>query len=258
MLSTNRRLVHGESSLCGKLTGSDRITFKRRQKSSSRFSLRNLLPFGSGASSAAHTPSAQPLHTIPPSDNRDDARNPGTGDNKNENLVDWYIEGPGRRVGYDNLTAIDWIFEYAKERQHIRHLYSSSTGLLGHIRQILNASYVWFVLVFTGIAVGVIAASIDVVSNWLGDIKTGYCRSGEEGGKFYLNRNFCCWGYDSMHSVFGWIQLNDTNTDRFPGVSECKHWIPWGTAFGDLSKSGSYVVEYILFTLYSVCLQIST
>jgi chloride channel 3/4/5 len=96
------------------------------------------------------------------------------------------------------LTAIDWIFEYTKERQRLTHLHSGSKGLLGQARLMLDASHVWIVLVATGIAVGVLAACIDIASNWLGDLKTGYCQSGGEGGKFYLNRNFCCWGHDGM------------------------------------------------------------
>ena len=106
------------------------------------------------------------------------------------------MEGPGRRVGYDDLTAIDWIFEYTKERQRLRILYSQATGILGHLRQVLDASQVWFVLVGAGLLSGVFAAAIDVVSDWLGDLKTGYCQSGAHGGQFYLNRGFCCWGHE--------------------------------------------------------------
>lgn len=102
-------------------------------------------------------------------------------------------------MGYDDLTAIDWIFEYTKERQRLRQLYSRAHGWLGQAHQFLDASTVWIVLIATGLSVGVLAAAIDVVSDWLGDIKTGYCRSGAEGGQFYLNRGFCCWGYEGTH-----------------------------------------------------------
>ena len=117
-------------------------------------------------------------------------------DNKDGGPLDWYMEGPGRRVGYDDLTAIDWIFEYTKERQRLRILYSQATGILGHFQQVLDASQVWFVLVGAGLLSGVFAAAIDVVSDWLGDLKTGYCQSGAHGGQFYLNRGFCCWGHE--------------------------------------------------------------
>lgn len=112
------------------------------------------------------------------------------------------MEGPGRRVGYDNFTAIDWIFEYTKERQRIRHLQSNNPGILGHIRQLLDAGHIWVVLIVTGLAVGLLAACIDIASSWLADIKEGFCQTGDEGGRFYLNRTFCCWGYEGMnHSL---------------------------------------------------------
>lgn len=117
--------------------------------------------------------------------------------------MDWYTEGPGKRVGYDDLTAIDWIFEYAKERQRLRVLYSSAGGILGQIRRFTDGSKIWITLVLTGILTGFVAASIDVASDWLGDLKRGMCRSGSRGGKFYLNRSFCCWGLDG-EPVWSW------------------------------------------------------
>ena len=122
----------------------------------------------------------------------------GLQDAKDPSALDWYVEGPGRRVGYDDLTAIDWIFEYAKERQRLQALQANATGLLGYLRQFADNGQIWVILVATGIAVGAIAAGIDVVSDWLGDFKTGYCSNVGAGGKFYLNKYFCCWGLDGM------------------------------------------------------------
>ena len=121
-------------------------------------------------------------------------------DTKDSGGLDWYLEGPGRRVGYDDLTAIDWIFEYTKERQRLRILYAQAAGLYGYARQLYDASQVWLILIGVGLASGVLAASIDVASDWLGDLKTGYCRNGAGGGRFYLNKGFCCWGHQGMWS----------------------------------------------------------
>ena len=117
-------------------------------------------------------------------------------DTKDGGGLDWYTEGPGRRVGYDDLTAIDWIFEYSKERQRLRYLYSQATGLLGQLQQLVDGSQVWIVLLGAGLLAGVLAAAIDIASDWLGDIKTGYCTGGTGGGAFYLNKGFCCWGHE--------------------------------------------------------------
>jgi chloride channel 3/4/5 len=121
---------------------------------------------------------------------------------KDSAALDWYVEGPGRRVGYDDLTAIDWIFEYAKERQRLRILHGSAKGISGYVLQIADASQIWGVLIATGIAAGTIAAFIDVASGWLGDIKAGVCGNVETGGRFYFPKEFCCWGVDG-EAVYG-------------------------------------------------------
>ncbi|KAL4918207.1 chloride channel [Aspergillus aurantiobrunneus] len=223
------------------LTGGLRepISFKRKQKQRSRLSLSSLSNIFS-SDSDGH-----------PNIGRTESRNGQTAEDyslptgevpqgsgnynvqKEGGLLDWYVEGPGRRVGYDNFSAIDWIFEYTKERQRKRLLSASGQGMLGHVRKVYDASNVWLVLIATGISVGIIAASIDIVSDWLGDIKAGYCKNGPGGGKFYLNRSFCCWGHEA-------------------DPSNCMDWTSWGKAVGATSSGGAFTVEYIFYTLYSV------
>ena len=117
-------------------------------------------------------------------------------DMKETGPLDWYLEGPGRRVAYDDLTAIDWIFEYTKERLRLRLLDSGAQGLFGYAQQLFDASQIWLILIGTGLASGVLAAGIDLASSWLSDLKSGYCQDGAGGGRFYLNKGFCCWGLE--------------------------------------------------------------
>ncbi|KAK7887585.1 chloride channel [Exophiala xenobiotica] len=156
---------------------------------------------------------------------------------KDELSSDWYIEGPGRRVGYDDLTAIDWIYEYTKERQRQRRLLALNPGLVGQLRQLFDASHVWLVLVASGISVGCVAALINIASDWLGDIKTGYCKKGTGGGQFYLNKQFCCWGHDDF--------------------SQCQDWTPWPTALGIGPVGAQYVTSYIFFIIFAVLFAVS-
>lgn len=114
----------------------------------------------------------------------------------------------------------------------MRYLYSGATGLLGTIKQLADASQVWIILVAAGILSGGIAAFIDVASDWLADLKTGYCSSVEGDGRFYLNKGFCCWG----------IETGD----------QCADWQEWGGAMGIGSVGGKWIVEYIFFILFSV------
>lgn len=236
------RDVLGDDPLDGD-AGEVPMSFKRKQKRSifsqpgrmlstltgNRFGTRSPV---SGHSSTTGAASPTLLHTLDPGHGDDsEAFVPGNG-SKDGLPLDWYAEGPGRRVGYEDLTAIDWIFEHTKERQRLRVLYSSATGLIGHLRQLADASQVWIVLVLTGLAVGALAAGIDVVSNWLGDLKTGYCSSGPDGGAFYLNKQFCCLGYDQG--------------------AKCMGWKPWAAALGIGGAAGKWFIEYFFFLIFSV------
>lgn len=169
-----------------------RITFKRRQRAPSRYSL-----FSSAGTPAPiivpPNPTYSPYNSSASLDSQSLHPNIAFQQNPTETSLDafdtWSDEGPGRRV-YDDLTAIDWIFEYTKERLRVR-LLSRQTGFMGQIAQLLDSSQVWVVLIATGIAAGLLAAGIDIVTNWLGDLKHGYCSS-----TFYLSRHFCCLGLE--------------------------------------------------------------
>lgn len=43
-----------------------------------------------------------------------------------------------------------------------------------------------------GAAIGVNAAFLNIITEWLSDVKLGYCKTA-----FYLNESFCCWGEDN-------------------------------------------------------------
>lgn len=228
----------------------DRISFKRKQKSAkpsfaSRFLSSPFTTSRDGTPPPGNTNLSSPprrgragLSTQPTPNTILSYLNAPTDagahlqDPKDPATLDWYVEGPGRRVGYDDLTAIDWIYEYSKERTRLRQLSANTPGLLGHLRLVADASQIWWILVATGVAVGSIAAGIDVASDWLGDLKTGLCSNVENGGRFYLNKVFCCWGIDSY--------------------AECPDWRPWSTVIGVANKGGSYIIEYITFVVFSV------
>ncbi|KAF2465766.1 uncharacterized protein BDR25DRAFT_269848 [Lindgomyces ingoldianus] len=229
----------------------EQISFKRKQKATtpSPFSIPRFLSSPLGGNSNHQSPlrrspqsRLEQLRTNPRANDSTELilnylDTPGNAgeqlqDAKDANGLDWYVEGPGRRVGYDDLTAIDWIFEYAKERQRLRYLYSSASGILGYIKQLADASQIWLILIAAGILSGGIAAFIDVASDWLADLKTGYCSNVDGDGRFYLNKGFCCWGYSEY--------------------SHCHDWHPWSSALGVKSVGGGWIVEYIFFILFSI------
>ncbi|KAH6850372.1 chloride channel [Chaetomium sp. MPI-CAGE-AT-0009] len=204
------------------------LTFKRKQKQPSLLSqpsriitaLTGRRPFAS--SSSPRTSHDLPHGALPPHPH------------------DWYTEGPGRRVGYADLTAIDWIFEYTKERQRQRALHAHAPlghSLLGYLRRLLDASHVWVVLLLCGLAVGALAAGIDVATDWLGDVKHGFCSGEVDGGRFYLGRTACCLGYDEG--------------------SQCRGWRRWGDVFGAGQGGGRWVVEGVVYLVFAVTFALS-
>jgi H+/Cl- antiporter ClcA len=63
------------------------------------------------------------------------------------------------------------------------------------------------VVTIIGIAIGLNAALLNIITEWLSDVKMGYCETG-----FYLNENFCCWGEENGMWCSGYGDMNDTDT----------------------------------------------
>ncbi|KAK0748747.1 chloride channel [Apiosordaria backusii] len=223
------------------------LSFKRKQKQTGIFSqparlFNALTGRGNPSRNSQDIPPPQPPHrTIPGATGATRLDYvPGNGGSKDSFPTDWLAEGPGRRVGYEDLTAIDWIFEYTKERQRQRSLLSRTTSigfpLLGFLQRVLDASQVWVILILSGLAVGTLTAGIDVTTDWLGDIKYGFC-STVDGGAFYLSKTACCYGYDE--------------------ISKCQGWKTWGNALGATSKGGVWFAEYAVYLVLGVAFALS-
>jgi chloride channel 3/4/5 len=82
------------------------------------------------------------------------------------------------------------------------------------IAEAYDAGQAWIVVTLVGSAIGLNAAFLNIVTEWLSDIKLGHCSTA-----FYLNESFCCWGAEG-------------------GCAEWKRW----TSFGPLNY-----FFYILF-----------
>lgn len=99
-------------------------------------------------------------------------------------LLDWNVVG--NNIGYENMSTIDWMNEYRKEKLRAGRAKT----------YVSDSAKLWLILLVTGLSVGLIAAGIDVVVNWLADLKLGYCSSG-----FYLSKEFCCLGDDNTSKI---------------------------------------------------------
>ncbi len=102
---------------------------------------------------------------------------------------------------YEDFTTIDWVQDAAREQLRIRARRKEDLGsferdgrlswrqkLLG----LYDAGQAWIVVTLVGAAIGLNAAFLNIVTEWLSDVKLGYCTTA-----FYLNEQFCCWGADN-------------------------------------------------------------
>ncbi|KAG8977408.1 glycerol ethanol, ferric requiring protein [Tulasnella sp. 425] len=118
---------------------------------------------------------------------------------------------------YEDFTTIDWIQDSILERNRRlrddREIATSLRGAHGEITQqwvwaqllrLSSAGQSWFVVSLAGICIGLNAALIAILTEWLSDLKMGYCSDG-----WWLNQEFCCW---------------EIETD---GEGACAAWKPW-------------------------------
>ncbi|KAJ8077954.1 glycerol ethanol, ferric requiring protein [Marasmius tenuissimus] len=142
---------------------------------------------------------------------------------------------------YEDFTTIDWIEDSIYERnRRIRnarqtgisedfHLndtrkrgFSNTLNWLGwQMKRAFESGQSWIVVSLVGICIGVDAALISIVTEWLSDIKMGYCSDG-----WWLNQQFCCW------------EIEGEETDA------CASWRPWSTV-----TLARYMI-YVLFATF--------
>ncbi|PQE23923.1 voltage gated chloride channel protein [Rutstroemia sp. NJR-2017a WRK4] len=98
-------------------------------------------------------------------------------------------------------TFKDWVQDAAKEQIRRKVRKRETAGFFergGHagwryrLWESYDAAQAWIVVTLIGIAIGVNAAFLNIITEWLSDIKLGYCKTA-----FYLNESFCCWGEDN-------------------------------------------------------------
>ncbi|PFH60277.1 hypothetical protein XA68_11197 [Ophiocordyceps unilateralis] len=134
---------------------------------------------------------------------------------------------------YEDFSTIDWVQDAAREQARRKFRRRRAAGLYvrgrSGWRYRLWASYDaaqgWIVVTIIGVAIGLNAAFLNIITEWLSDIKTGYCSTA-----FYLNENFCCWGEKNG----------------------CSHWHRW-TGFEPLNYL-LYIAFATLFAFVSAAL----
>lgn len=115
---------------------------------------------------------------------------------------------------YQDFSTIDWIDQTAHENNKRLESHAHPKRWF----QLYSAAQGWVVLALVGVAIGLTAAFLSIITEWTSDLKNGYCKPA-----FYLNEDFCCSGYDG----------------------KCPEWVSW-TSFGPLNYI-MYIVISVLF-----------
>lgn len=117
-------------------------------------------------------------------------------------------EDVGAIKRYKDFATIDWVDDALTDnrfRVSEAKAFDRWTGR-GRAGQVLARAYSaglsWLVLAMAGAVIGVIAALINIATEWLSDLRMGRCSVG-----FYLNEGFCCSGLDTS----------------------CAEWRPWAS-----------------------------
>ncbi|KAH9908641.1 chloride channel protein [Xylariomycetidae sp. FL2044] len=134
---------------------------------------------------------------------------------------------------YEDFTTIDWVQDAAQERLRRKARRRRTAGRYDagkvswryRLWESYDAAQGWIVVTLIGAAIGLNAAFLNIVTEWLSDIKMGYCTTA-----FYLNENFCCWGEENG----------------------CPHWHRW-TGFGPANYA-LYIMFATIFAFTSAIL----
>ena len=104
---------------------------------------------------------------------------------------------------YEDFTTIDWVQDDAREqlRRRARRKENENAGFFargrllgwrGKLSDSYEAGQAWIVVTIVGAVIGLNAAALNIITEWLSDVKLGYCTTA-----FYLNEQFCCWGAEN-------------------------------------------------------------
>ncbi|PYI02873.1 voltage-gated chloride channel [Aspergillus sclerotiicarbonarius CBS 121057] len=126
---------------------------------------------------------------------------------------------------YEDFTTIDWVQDAVHEQARRRAKRRDGSGFWDQegtfgwrrkVRESYDAGQAWLVITIVGAAIGLISAFLNIITEWLSDVKLGHCTTA-----FYLNEQFCCWGAEGG----------------------CPEWRPW---------TSYWIVNYFIYIFYAI------
>ncbi|RCH86896.1 glycerol ethanol, ferric requiring protein [Rhizopus azygosporus] len=135
---------------------------------------------------------------------------------------------------YEDFTTTDWVKDAIIERYRqaaVKSSISSDTTWRAWWHQTFETAESWVVIFLVGAAIGLMSALITIVTDWLSDIKIGYCSTA-----WWLNQKFCCWQMEEPDGGCAnwtdWSEFVNLGPDVY--IVKWLFYIIWATTFATL------------------------
>ncbi|CAO3598328.1 unnamed protein product [Absidia cylindrospora] len=129
---------------------------------------------------------------------------------------------------YEDFSTIDWVKDATLERYRQSSVQSQNLkdqSWRGWWKLTFETFQTWIVVCMVGAAIGLNSALIAIVTNWLSDIKLGYCSNA-----WWLNKKFCCWEIEDEHDA-------------------CALWMPWSDALN--IGHNLYFITWLFYVMWA-------
>ena len=118
-------------------------------------------------------------------------------------LIDGVMNVDLVNTHYDDFQTIDWLKDLMRDRFRHRLLRAKThKSFLNKLLMYHDAWSGWLCVLLVGLSAGVIAAVIDIGTNWMSHLKHGICLNA-----FWLNREQCCMYFTKKLKIVGMIVL---------------------------------------------------
>ncbi|KAI9288334.1 Cl channel CLC-3 [Umbelopsis sp. AD052] len=131
---------------------------------------------------------------------------------------------------YEDFTTTDWVKDAVHERQRksaLQSMNKNSDSWRSWWALTFESAQTWIVISLVGATIGLNSALIAIITDWLSDIKMGYCSTG-----WWLNQKFCCWGIEEHDGT-------------------CEYWTNWSEPLG-LGRD-VFVVKWMFYIAWATC-----
>ena len=145
---------------------------------------------------------------------------------------------------YEDFTTIDWVQDAAREqlrrrarRQEKASSFKRERGFRWQRKlwEAYDAAQGWIIVTLIGAAIGLNAAFLNIATEWLSDVKLGYCKTA-----FYLNEQFCCWGSEGGEQHEPFLRDGHRFMLSYLGCAEWHRWSPVPP------------INYLIYIIFSV------